>query len=148
MKILIKILIKLVCILALAFLASCERLLETTDKNAVEARDHYNTFNDADNAILGIYGKLMGMVERVIVLNELRADLMDITENSTVDMADINNHTATADNRYCDLSAFYEVIINCNDAIANFNRMLAENKLSQDDYAHRYADVVTIRCWV
>jgi hypothetical protein len=122
--------------------------LDVLDENTVEADRHYNNFNDADNAILGIYGKLMGLVDRVIVLNELRADLMTITTNATVDQTAISNHTANADNEYCDIAPFYEVILNCNDALANFDKMKQENKLSPADYAYRYADVATVRCWV
>ncbi len=40
-------------------LPSCKGMLDTTDANNVEQNQHYATFNDADNAILGIYGKLM-----------------------------------------------------------------------------------------
>jgi hypothetical protein len=127
---------------------SCSDILDAPDENAVEAGAHYNNFNDADNAILGIYGKLSGLVDRVIVLNEVRADLLDITDNSTADLAAINNHTADAGNRYCDIAPFYGIILNCNDALANFNKMLAENKLSRDNYDYRYADVATVRSWV
>ena len=135
-------------IMAAIIFAGCSKMLEVTDKNDLEAEYHYNNFNDADNAILGIYGKLMGLVEQVIILNELRADLLDITENATADMTAINNHTATPDNKYCDLVPYYEIILNCNDVLANFDKMLAENKMSDKDYSYRYSDVMTVRCWV
>jgi hypothetical protein len=122
--------------------------MEVLNENDVDADKHYNNFNDADNAILGIYGKLMKLADRVIILNELRADLMDITENATADMADICYHQASAQNAYCDLSPFYEVILNCNDVLKNFDRMKSENKLSRADYEYRYSDVMTVRCWV
>ncbi|MDR1667000.1 MAG: RagB/SusD family nutrient uptake outer membrane protein [Bacteroidales bacterium] len=128
--------------------ASCDKMLDAPDKNAVEASDNYNTFNDADNLILGIYGKLMELVDEVVVLNELRGDLMDVTVNATSDQTAINDHNATPDNAYCDLSPFYEVILNCNDALANFDYMKSENKLSKDNYDFRYADVMTVRSWV
>jgi hypothetical protein len=143
MKRLIRIVVPV--LLAAGFTSAC---LDALDENEVEADKHYNNFNDADNAILGIYGKLMGLAERVIVLNELRADLMTITPNATVDQTAISNHTASADNQYCDVAPFYEVILNCNDALAAFDRMKAENKLSSSDYTYRYSDVATVRCWV
>jgi hypothetical protein len=136
-------------VLLLAFtLYSCEDMLEAKDENNIEADDNYRTENDADNAILGIYSKFMTLVDRVIVLEELRADLLDITEKSTTDLQAINNHTATATNKWCEIAPFYEVILNCNDALYNFDKMLADNRLSKADYGHRYADVMTIRCWV
>ena len=140
--------LRLVFLPALFALMVTPACLDTLDENTVEADRHYNNFNDADNAILGIYGKLMGLVDRVIILNELRADLMTITPNATVDQTAISYHTANADNKYCDVAPFYEVILNCNDALANFDRMKQENKLSTADYAYRYADVETVRCWV
>jgi hypothetical protein len=129
-------------------LPSCADVLDVANENEVDVSQHYNTTNDADNAILAIYGKTMSLVERLIVLGELRADLMEITPNATFDMAAISNHTASPDNEYCNMAPFYEVILNCNDALANFDRMLAEKKMSEADYSYRYADVVTVRCWV
>ncbi len=129
-------------------MSACSGMLDSDDKDEVEAGKNYQTFNDADNTILGIYGKFMNLAESIVVLNELRADLMEITPNATLDMAAIHSHTATADNKYCNLAPFYEVILNCNDALDNFDKMKKANKLSAADYSYRYADVATVRCWV
>lgn len=136
--------------LGLAFLfASCEKLLNVDDSNSVELSNHYNNFNDADNAIKGIYGKLMKLVDRIIVLNELRGDLMDIVPgNATPDQIELNNHNAAPDNYYCDTAPFFEVILNCNDVLANFEKMRIENKLNTKNFEYRYAEVVSVRCWV
>jgi len=137
-------------ILVLALLLSfpaCNKMLEVQNSNDVEFDNHYKNFNDADIAIIGIYGKLMGLVDRVIVLNELRGDLMDVTANATYDQISLNNHTANPNNYYCDLAPFYEVILNCNDVLANFIKMRDENKLSADNFSFRYAEVMTVRCW-
>lgn len=129
-------------------LFSCEDMLKSTDENNIEAGDNYKTVNDADNAILGIYAKFMKLVDRVIVLEELRADLMDVTEKSSTDLQAINNHTATADNKWCEIAPFYEVILNCNDALHNFKKMHEENRLNDAEFGHRYADVMAVRSWV
>ncbi|MDR1341620.1 MAG: RagB/SusD family nutrient uptake outer membrane protein [Prevotellaceae bacterium] len=133
---------------AAAFTPACSDMLDVVNENEVDVTQHYNTAGDADNAILAIYGKMMGLVDRLIVLGELRADLMDITPNATFDMAAISSHTATAANEYCNVAPFYEVILNCNDALTNFDKMLEEKKMSNADYRHRYADVATVRCWI
>ena len=128
-------------------LPSCDKMLDAKNTNDVEYDHHYNNFNDADNAIIGIYGKLMGLVDRVIVLNELRGDLMDVTANATFDQISLNNHTASHNNHYCDLAPFYEIILNCNDVLANFVKMKEEKKMSADNFEFRYAEVMTVRCW-
>lgn len=133
---------------AALMLTSCADVLDVANENEVDASQHFNTANDADNAILAIYGKMLELVDRLIVLGELRADLMEITQNASFDMAAISRHAAAPSNEYCNTAPFYEVILNCNDALANFDRMLAEKKMSSADYGHRYADVATVRCWL
>ena len=122
-------------------------MLDTNAKEVVEASENYHNVYDADNAIWGLYGKVQNLAENVVVLNELRADLMDVTTNATQDQVDLNSHQETANNKYCDPTPFYEVILNANDIIYNFKLMLAENKISTEDYNPRYSDVVAIRCW-
>jgi len=133
--------------LLLVSFTSCQDILNTNASEVVVGSDNYHNVYDADNAIWGLYGKVSKLAENVVVLNELRADLMDVTTNATVDQTDINNHTENANNKYCDPSPFYEVILNANDILSNFDKMLAENKISQENYGPRYSDVMAIRCW-
>lgn len=128
-------------------LYSCQDMLKADAEEVVEESENYHNVYDADNAIWGLYGKVSNLAENVVVLNELRADLMDVTSNATTDQVAINNHSADANNKYCDPSLFYEVILNANDILSNFDKMLAEKKMSKEDYDPRYSDVVAVRCW-
>jgi phage tail protein X len=141
----IKSLVSLLLLLPLLF--SCEDILDSKAGEVVEFENHYKNVYDADMAIWGLYGKLQHLAEQVVVLNELRADLMDITPNADNDLVELNNHTVSKGNRYAKVTPFYEVILNANDMIANFNAMLAKNLITAEDYAPRYADVVAVRCW-
>jgi hypothetical protein len=133
--------------LLLLSLTSCQDILDTNPKEVVESANNFQNVYDADNAIWGLYGKVSNLAENVVVLNELRADLMDVTTNSTVDQVSLNNHTETENNSYCDVKPFYEVILNANDILDNFNKMLANKKISKEDYDPRYSDVMAVRCW-
>ena len=138
--------------LALAILimfsfSSCQDMLDTNSKEVVESSENYNNVFDADNAIWGLYGKVTKLAENVVVLNELRADLMDVTPNATMDQVNLNNHTEDATNTYCDPTPFYEVILNANDILSNFNKMLADKKMTKDNYDPRYSDIMAVRCW-
>ncbi|HEY6914234.1 MAG TPA: hypothetical protein VI413_06110 [Paludibacter sp.] len=128
-------------------LTSCQDLLETNAKEVVEESENFHNVYDADNAIWGLYGKVSNLAENVVVLNELRADLMDVTSNATVDQVNLNNHSEDATNKYCNPAPFYEVILNANDILHNFDKMLAENKISKENYDPRYSDVMAIRSW-
>lgn len=142
----IKSLAGLLLLLPLVF-GSCDDMLKTDAGEVVEYENHYRNVYDTDMAIWGLYGKVQNLAEQVVVLNELRADLMDITPNADDDLVELNSHTVTKGNRYTDVIPFYEVILNANDMIANFNTMLKNNLITAEDYAPRYADVVAVRCW-
>ncbi len=128
-------------------LSSCDDMLNANATEVVNSDENYQNVYDADNAIWGLYGKFSQLAENVVVLNELRADLMDVTSNATPDEVAISTNTATVDNKYCDPTPFYEVIINANDILANFDKMLAEKKITKENYDPRYSDVMAIRCW-
>lgn len=122
--------------------------VDTELQETLEYKNHYKTVADADNAILGIYGKFMGVAEQVVVLNELRGDLVDLTSKSNKDLQEINANTPSAGNKYADPTQFYQVIQNCNDALANFKIMLDTKKLTTNEYAERYSDIASLRCWL
>jgi hypothetical protein len=136
----------LFALLSISF-SSCQDMIDTNAKEVVESSENYHNVYDADNAIWGLYGKVQNLAENVVVLNELRADLMDVTSNATQDQVDLNSHQETSTNKYCDPTPFYEVILNANDILYNFKKMLAENKISKEDFTPRYSDVLAIRCW-
>ena len=127
--------------------SSCQDTLNVSSMEVVQASNNFQNVYDADNAIWGLYGKVSKLAENVVVLNELRADLIDVTPNATTDLVSLNYHTEDVNNKYCDPSAFYEVILNANDIMTHFNKMLADKKMSSTDYGPRYSDVMAIRCW-
>lgn len=135
------------------FLLGCCSLLLTACVDAeigeaVEYDDYYQTLDDADASILGLYGKVMELSGQIVVLNELRSDLLDVTPNASVDLQEINRHQPGADNPWSNVLPFYAVIQNCNDILFNFDKMYKENKLTADQYKERYADVGAVRCWL
>lgn len=132
-------------------LSSCLLFASCVDADideAVDYDDFYTNADDADAAILGLYGKVMDLAGPIVVLNELRSDLLDVTGNATVDLQEINSHKPSKNNEWTDVTRFYSVIQTCNDMMYNFEKMKKENKLTTDEYNERYSDVGAIRCWV
>src|SRR5690606_16809202 len=109
---------------------------------------NYQNVNDADAAVWGIYGKFVGIAGKYMVLNELRADLEDVTPQSTKYIREINDHNVSDENPWADPKPFYEIIINCNDVLSNFDKMLADKRILQADYDIRYSEVGAVRTWV
>ncbi|VBB48015.1 conserved hypothetical protein [uncultured Paludibacter sp.] len=122
--------------------------VETPIDEAVEYNDFYANLNDADAMVMGIYGKVMGLADRLVVLNELRGDMLDVTANADQDLIEINQQKTSKNNYWTNVTPIYEVIQNCNDALYNFKIMLKDNKMTQDEYNERYSDIGAIRCWL
>lgn len=135
-------------LLAGTWLSSCKKILNVQPKGVVDAADMYRDLNDANAAVIGIYGKFMNLAEPYVLLNGLRADLMTTTSGSDAWLKQLNEHDVTADNPYIDPRPFYEVILNCNDALYNLDKMLAEKRIKQAPYDAIYSDVASLRCWV
>lgn len=127
---------------------SCKKFLDVQPEDKLVSEQMYRDVFDADAAVLGVYGKLMNVAKQYIVLNELRADLMAVTVNADPYLREIGTSTVTDGNPYANPKPFYEVILNCNDVLKNFDIMLKDKKFSQDDYNQRYSDVGAIRSWV
>ncbi|MEJ2883194.1 RagB/SusD family nutrient uptake outer membrane protein [Pedobacter sp. GR22-6] len=129
-------------------LASCKKMLEVLPEDKLDESQAYRDRADADAAVIGIYGKFLGLSKQYIFMNELRADLMDITPNSDPYMVELSNHAVTEDNPYASPKPFYELILNCNDALKNFNIMVKESRMSVDEYQKRYSDIGALRSWL
>jgi hypothetical protein len=123
-------------------------MLDSKPENALQSNQVYRNRFDADAAIIGIYGKFLTLAEQYTILNELRADLMDVTANADLNLQQISSHKVTNKNPYANPKAFYEVISYCNDALKNFDIMLAESKLLESEYNERYSDIATLRSWL
>ena len=129
-------------------LFSCNKVLDKKPENVLTPTQVYQNVYDADAAIIGLYGKFMGLAKQYVVLNELRADLLDVTANADADLRDLNEHTVKPENPYADPRPFYAVINDCNDVLKNFNIMLRDKKFSDVDYQQRYSDVGALRSWL
>jgi hypothetical protein len=127
--------------------AGCKKTFDVLPETSVDKAQAYRNVFDADAAIVGIYGKFMKLAKQYVIWNELRGDLADITVNSDKFLRQISEHNVTPDNPYINPQPWYDVINNCNDALANFNIMLQNNILKVDEYNMRYSDVGAIRSW-
>ncbi len=129
-------------------LISCEKILDVKPDDALQSEQFYQDKFDADAAVIGIYGKFLGLAEHYVVLNELRGDLMEVTPFAKEDMVQLSNHTVTPENKYANPRPFYELIVNCNDVLTNFDRMKVESKISEAEHAERYSDIAALRSWL
>lgn len=135
-------------VILLFSMGSCQDYLDVQPEDKLSGEQMYRNVFDADAAVVGIYGKFMGLAEKYVILNEMRADLMTTTRNSSPYLKELSSHNVSTENPYISPKDFYVVIQNCNDALANFDIMLAKKRFTQSQYDQRYADVACVRSWV
>jgi starch-binding outer membrane protein, SusD/RagB family len=136
-------------LILLIFFNSCKKMMEPNEGEVLFTENVYRDINDADAAIRGLYGKLMDLAPQYVVLNELRADLMDVTDNADYTLQQICRHEPiTKDNTWASPKLFFLLINDCNDVMKHFNIMLKELKFKQEEYNQRYTDVATLRSWL
>ncbi len=131
-----------------ALASGCKKMFDVKPEETLDKEQVYKNVYDADAAVLGLYGKFLQLAKPYVVLNELRADLMDVTINADESLRQLNEHTVTEDNPYADPRPFYEVILDCNDILKNFDKMRDGKLFKEDEYRQRYSDVASLRAWV
>lgn len=127
---------------------SCTKTFDIQPKSAISSEQMYRNVYDADAAVMGIYGKFLGLTRQYVILNELRSDLAEVTSNTDEYLIQLSTHSVTEDNPYADPRPFYEVILNCNDALKNFEIMRTEHKLDEEQFKQRYSDIGALRSWL
>lgn len=136
-------------VMALVFsLNSCSDYLDVQPEDKLVEEQMYRNIYDADAAVIGVYGKFMALAEKNVILNEMRADLMTTTRNSSPFLKEISEHNVSPNNPYANPKDFYVVIQNCNNVLKNFDIMLEKKRFTQEQYDQRYSDIGSIRSWV
>ncbi|MFC2136995.1 RagB/SusD family nutrient uptake outer membrane protein [Bacteroidota bacterium] len=128
---------------------SCsEEFFDTPTGNSIKPSNHYEYYIDAELSYFGCFVFLQDLVDNLVLVNGLRSDIMDVTENADRDMIDINNHVLTTTNPYLDPSVYYKIIINVNEVIPNLPGILEKDKDFDSTRLYAYTGaLVTLRSW-
>ncbi|UCH15317.1 MAG: RagB/SusD family nutrient uptake outer membrane protein, partial [Bacteroidales bacterium] len=135
-------------LLIAAIISSCEDFLNEVPGDKITPDQHYKTSIDAFTSTIGAYSVLQEVAPNLVILNDLRSDLMTETENFDMDLKNINRHNIDIDNKYNDPSGYYRVILNANEVLNNI-----ENIQTYDRYfdslalAQATIDMVSLRSW-
>ena len=146
MKLLTKKILLAGCILA--SFVSCRKVLDVNPGTELASSQMYRNVFDANAAVMGIYGKFMNLSDRYILLNELRADLMEYTDNADLNLRQLSTHTVTESNPLANPRPFYELIVNCNDVLKNFQAMRERKTLTEQEFNERYSDIACLRSFL
>jgi hypothetical protein len=112
---------------------------------------HYKSITDAEISLVGAMIPLQDIMPRLILLDGLRSDMMDIVpERADANLAELSNNTQAISvaNPYIDPSDLYKVIINVNEVLANIDKVKATDR-NFDDFILHYVrgGLIAMRSW-
>jgi hypothetical protein len=109
---------------------------------------HYKTEIDATVSVLGAFVQLKDVMPQMIMLDGMRSDQMIPGPGSDPYLEAINWQVYTLDNPFIDASAFYKVIINCNEVLANIDKVNALDRNFDTFMLNTYkGGLYTLRAW-
>ena len=137
----------LLCCNIVAALTSCDDFFKQESDDVLYAdQEHLNNAVDTIYSVTGILNKLQALADRTVLLGEVRADLVSLTNEANSDLRDLASFSANDSNRYNAPSDYYAVINNCNYFIAHADTALRTNR-NEAVFMKEYAAVKAIRAW-
>ena len=94
---------------------------------------------------MGIINKMQIIADRVVLLGEVRGDLVLTTAAANSDLKRLSNFDFNENNRYNQISDYYAVINNCNYFLAHIDT--AMERRGRNLFMREYAAVKSYRAW-
>ncbi|MBN2611240.1 MAG: RagB/SusD family nutrient uptake outer membrane protein [Bacteroidales bacterium] len=132
------------------FIVSCEDFFDPQQDLSITEDKLYDDWYEYRAVAMGMYGLQQQLVEQLLILGELRADLLTITPNADADMVEIYNFNVSKENKYASPTNFFKLIAACN----NFLRILETNhpevldpEVPVTNYDRLYGEALCMRAW-
>jgi len=129
---------------------SCEKFLNPEQELNIVEGQLYDDWYEYRSIEMGLYGLQQLLVEQLVILGELRGDLLTVTENANADLIEINNFNISENNKYASPTNFFKLIAACN----NFIRVLEtehpevlDTESPITNYDRLYGEALCMRAW-
>lgn len=110
--------------------------------------EHYKSQKDLYINFYGSYIPLQKAMPDLLLIDGLRSDIMDITDNSDAYMKEIYNHEISVNNPYIDGSDYYKAIININEALEHFDQVWIIDPSDNPTEANQMkGSFISLRSW-
>lgn len=133
---------------ALISTTSCVDFMSTETNRLMLTDDNLiNSPNDTAYSVVGILAKVQKLSDKYVLLGELRADLVDVSNKSEVDLRELSSFNVNpATNEFAKVNDFYSVINNCNYFIQRVDTNILSGRTDKP-FIRELVAVKTIRAW-
>jgi len=134
--------------LLFAFSGCTDEFFNETAGDRITPDEHYKSEIDAEVSVMGAIMPLQDIMPRLIMIDGLRSDMMDVTSNADANFRDINEQVFSVNNPYTNPSDLYKVIININEVLANIDKVAERDRTFDSVLVHQvYGGLIGMRSW-
>lgn len=94
---------------------SCDNFFNADSDEILLEKDSFKKRSELYSAFIGNAALFQDAAEHTLYMSELRADLMEPTENAPVDFWNVYRYKADVNNTLVQADVYYKVILECND---------------------------------
>ena len=131
-------------------LGSCEKFFDPDQALIIKEEDFYKNWNEYRSAEMGLYALQQKLVDQIVILGELRGDLLEVTPYAGKDLNDIYNFRISPDNTYASPNTFYQLIGASNSLARKLEQEhpdVLDRSTSITDFDRLYGEVLCMRAW-
>jgi len=138
-------------LISMVFLPSCKDFLNPDQDLNITKDKLYDDSYEYRSIDMGLYGLQQKLVEQLVVLGELRGDLLTVTPNADADLMEIYNFQPSKTNKYASPTNFYKLISACNSFIVelktNHPEVTDKKNIETTNYDKLYGEALCMRAW-
>ncbi len=137
--------------LALVLFPSCQKFLNPDQELKITKDNLYDDWYEYRSVEMGMYGLQQKLVEQLMVLGELRGDLLKITPNADADLVEVYNFNISKTNKYASPENFYKLIAACNsfiNVLESKHPEVTDKSITEiSNYDRLYGEALCMRAW-
>ena len=146
MRMMVDVLAAALLLLPSSLFVSCSDMLEASSELVeYESDNTLNHVNDSVYSSLGVVYRMQKIADRVVLLGELRGDLVEATKDASGDLQRLLAFDFSQPNKYNVVSDYYAVINNCNYIIAHLDTTMIRR--GRQSFKPEYVAVKAWRAW-
>jgi len=133
-----------------SILISCEKFFDPDQEIGIEEKEIFKEWYEYRSAGMGLYGLQQKLVEQLMVLGELRGDLITVTNNADADLIEVNEFRISKKNKYASPKNFFKLISACNNLIKILEEKrpeVTDPKSPVTNYDRLYGEALCMRAW-
>ena len=137
-------------LMSLTFLPSCTDFLNPEQDLNITQDQLFDDWYEYRAVSMGLYGLQQDLAEQLVVLGELRSDLLKVTANADADLIEIYNFQASKTNKYADPTNFFKLISASNSFIRTLKEKhpeVLDKTAAVTNYDKLYGEALCMRAW-